>query len=283
MGYTRSPTVQVHSPRRARNTGATLGRPVGNGGVLPSGSMSAVTGQRRVQDVRRVRDIMRAGVRGGSYPHGLLPSEADLMTSCQAHRATVRAALVLLRDEGLIERTQGVGTHAVVHPVTTSLPEAHGVITPARDSIFNQRMRPRELDRSVVAAPATVAERLEIAPGTPCLRLEYVALHDEEPIAIATNYVRFPEAEQLRDTPFVSDWYRLLADAGVALSDSEFVFDCELADAPLAAVLGVRVGAPLISMEQIIYDLDGKPFDVAFIHTRGERFRFVSRGSKEQS
>jgi GntR family transcriptional regulator len=46
-------------------------------------------------------------------------------------------------------------------------------------------------------------------------------------------------------------------------------------------VLGVREGAPLISMEQIIYDVSGRAFDLAFIHTRGERFRFVSRGTKE--
>jgi GntR family transcriptional regulator len=226
--------------------------------------------------------MLRAAVQGGHYPDGQLPSEAELMATHRASRATVREALSLLGAEGLIERTQGVGTHVVVKPVKTSLPEAHGVIKPSRDSMFNQRMRPRELDRSVMPAPATVAERLGVVAGTPCLRLEYVALHDEEPIAVATNYVLFPEAEQLRGTPFVSDWYRLLDDAGVKLSDSEFVFDCELADAPLASVLDIREGAPLISMEQIIYDLSGRAFDLAFIHTCGERFRFVSRGSSKE-
>ncbi|SFK73297.1 GntR family transcriptional regulator [Amycolatopsis sacchari] len=256
-------------------------RPVGNGMYLPSRRMKPVSQQQRVHDVRRLRDMLRAAVQGGSYPDGQLPSEAELMASHQASRATVRQALALLRAEGLIERTQGVGTHVVLNTVATPLPEAHGVIKPSRESLWNQRMRPRELDRSVVPAPHTVAERLGVAPGTPCLRLEYVALHHEEPVAVATNYVLFPEAGRLRDTPFVSDWYRLLDDAGVRLSESEFVFDCELADAPLASVLGIREGAPLISMEQLIYDPAGRPFDLAFIHTRGERFRFVSRGTKE--
>jgi GntR family transcriptional regulator len=243
--------------------------------------MGSASQQQRVHAVRRLRDMLRAAVQGWRYPDGQLPSEAELMATHQASRATVRQALALLRAEGLIERTQGIGTHAVAKPVKTSLQEAHGVIKPSRESLFNQRMRPRELDRSVVPAPTTVAERLGAAPGTPCLRLEYVALHDEEPIAVATNYVLFPEAEQLRSTPFVSDWYRMLDDAGVELSDSELVLGCELADASLASVLGVREGAPLISMEQIIYDVSGRAFDLAFIHTRGERFRFVSRGTKE--
>lgn len=254
-------------------------RSVGNGGSLPSPRMrQPVSPQRRHHDVRRLRDMLRGAVQGGAYPDGHLPSEAELMTTHSASRATVRAALALLREEGLIERTQGIGTHAVTRPVNTSLPEAHGVLKPSQESLFNQRIRPRELDRSVVLAPVTVAERLGAEPGTRCLRLEYIALHAEEPIAIATNYVLFPEAEKLRVTPFVHDWYRLLADAGVELADSEFIFDCELADPALAAVLDVRAGAPLILMEQLIYDSAGRPFDLAFIHTRGERFRFVSRG-----
>ncbi|WP_236794311.1 GntR family transcriptional regulator [Amycolatopsis sp. GM8] len=244
--------------------------------------MRPVSPQQRVHEVRRLRDMLRGAVQGGHFPGGQLPGEGELMASHGASRATVRAALALLRAEGLIERTQGVGTHVVISPVKTSLPEAHGVIKPSRESMFNQRMRPRELDRSVVPAPPTVAARLGVPDGTPCLRLDYVSLHDEEPIAVATNYVLFPEGGQLRDTPFVSDWYRLLDDAGVRLSDSEFIFNCELADASLAAALGIREGAPLIAMEQLIYDLAGRPFDLAFIHTRGERFRFVSRGSSRE-
>jgi GntR family transcriptional regulator len=240
--------------------------------------MRQVSPQQRVHDLRRLRDMLRAAVQGGQYPDGQLPSEAELMAAHRASRATVREALALLRAEGLIERTQGIGTHAIVAPVSTTLTEAHGAITPKRDSMFNQRMRPRVLDRSVVPAPSTVAERLGVPDGTKCLRLDYVSLHEEEPIALATNYVLFPEAERLQDTPFVSDWYALLADAGVEMSESEFVIGCELADAPLASALSIREGAPLISMEQIIYDLQGRPFDLAFIHTRGERFRFVSRG-----
>ena len=264
----------------ARNDEVIRRRHPGNGSYLASPRVRPVAEQQRVHDVRRLRDLLRGAVQGGWYPDGQLPSEAELMATHQASRATVRAALARLRSEGLIERTQGIGTHAVVRPVKTSLPEAHGVIKPSRESMFNQRMRAREIDRSVVPTPTTVAGRLDVDAATPCLRLEYVALHDEEPVALATNYVLFPEAGKLRSTPMISDWYRLLEDAGVALSDSEFIFDCELADAPLASVLGVREGSPLISMEQIIYDLDGRPFDLAFIHTRGERFRFVSRGRK---
>ncbi|WP_344859476.1 GntR family transcriptional regulator [Amycolatopsis ultiminotia] len=234
----------------------------------------------RSHDVRRLRDLLRSAVQGDRLPGGQLPGEAELMAQHGLPRAAVREALALLRAEGLIERTQGIGTHAVTHPVSTGITEAHGTSSPAPTSVLNRRTRPRVLDRSVVPLPAVAAERLGAPPGTPCLRLEYVALHEEEPLWLATNYALFPEAEKLRDCPFITDWYALLADAGVEFGASEFVIGAETADPHTAAVLTVPAGAPVLAIEQTIVDVAGRLFDLAFIHTRADRFRIVSRGTR---
>lgn len=234
-------------------------------------------GPARAHGVRRVRDLLRFAVLRGAYADGPLPGESELMAAHGTSRATVREALALLRADGLIERTQGIGTHVVASTAITRLAEAHGAVNPAPDSMFNRRLRPRVLDRSVIPAPVTMAGRLGVPPGTSCLRLEYVALLEDQPVGLATNYVLFPEAGQLLDCPFVSDWYALLADAGVEFGESEFVIGCELADVTIAAELAVREGTPVISMEQTIADRTGRPFDLAFVYTLASRFRFVSR------
>ncbi|WP_329362103.1 GntR family transcriptional regulator [Streptomyces sp. NBC_00669] len=231
----------------------------------------------RVHEVRRLRDMIRTTIQRDGYPGGLLPHESELMAGHGMSRATVREALAMLRADGLIERTQGVGTHVVTATVTTGLAEAHGAVRPTANGLFDRRMRPRVLDRSRIPVPGTVAERLGVPLGTPCLRLEYVGLLDEEPLLVATNYALYPEAERLGDSPFVSDWYALMAAAGAAFGQSEFVIGSELADPLTADMLGLRPGAPLLAMEQVIYDPDGRPFDVAFIYTRSDRMRFMSR------
>jgi GntR family transcriptional regulator len=222
--------------------------------------------------------MLRAAVQGGRYPDGQLPSEAALMASHGSTRAAVREVLATLRSEGLIERTQGIGTHAVVRQVSARLMEAHGATAPTPDSMFNRRTRPHVLDRSELPAPASVADRLGVPIGTPCLRLEYVAIYEDEPMGVATNYVLFPEAARLRDCPFVTDWYALMADAGVELGESTFVIGCEVAEPLIAEVLGVSVGAPTFAIEQVIADLDGRLFDLAYGHMRADRFRLVSHG-----
>jgi GntR family transcriptional regulator len=233
-------------------------------------------------EVRRLRDLLRSAILRGGVPHGQLPGEHELMTSYGVTRATVREALALLRREGLIDRRQGVGTHVVVNAVLARLAEAHGAADPVVDSVFNRRMRPRILDRSTIPLSDIAAERLGARPGVPCLRLEYVALLEDEPFALATNYVLFPEAERLLTMPFDSDWYALLRDAGVGLGESEFVLGCAPADATTAPLLDVAEGAPLITIEQVIRDHAGRPFDLAHIHTRGDRFLFVSRAVRKR-
>jgi GntR family transcriptional regulator len=156
--------------------------------------------------------------------------------------------------------------------------EVHGVVSPGPGGMLSSgRTRPRVLDRSVMPAPPTAATGLGVAVGTPCLRLDYVALFDDEPVALATNYMLFPEAGLLLDCPFRSDWYEFLAEGGVEFGTSEFVIGCELADAGLAAELRVPAGTPVTSLEQTISDLAGRPFDLAFIYMLGRRFRIVSR------
>jgi GntR family transcriptional regulator len=81
----------------------------------------------------------------------------------------------------------------------------------------------------------------------------------------------------------VSDWYALLADAGIVLGDSEFVVGCVLADRVTAPVLDIREGAPLMVLEQTIRDPAGRVFDFAIVYSRADRSRFVSRASRESA
>lgn len=59
---------------------------------------------------RRIADELRARIRADELsPGALLPSEAGLAEQYDVARGTVRAALVALVDEGLIEVVPGIG------------------------------------------------------------------------------------------------------------------------------------------------------------------------------
>jgi len=71
---------------------------------------------------RAIADELRGRVESGELGAGrLLPSESELSRAHSVSRVTVRKALELLRDEGLIDARQGFGWFVAADPVRQAL------------------------------------------------------------------------------------------------------------------------------------------------------------------
>ena len=72
---------------------------------------------------QRVKHFLKAGLAAGRWPPGaLMPSEAELTAEFSVSRMTVNRAIRELQAEGLVQRSQGVGTFAApLHKVSSTL------------------------------------------------------------------------------------------------------------------------------------------------------------------
>ncbi|MEV0786243.1 TSUP family transporter [Streptomyces sp. NPDC050423] len=75
----------------------------------------------RAERARRIADTLRQRITSGLYEDGMLPDERALGHVLGTTRNTVREALGLLRDEGLITRRRGIGTRIVTVAVAAGL------------------------------------------------------------------------------------------------------------------------------------------------------------------
>ncbi|MFR9805013.1 GntR family transcriptional regulator [Pseudonocardia sp. RS010] len=232
---------------------------------------------RTAHGVRRLRDLLRAGMVRAGATGRKLPSERELMLSHGASRTAVREALGLLRDEGLVARLQGRGTVTLDLPALMSLREYHGVERPTPSSLLGGAIRSHVLEETTIPAPAGLAELLGREPGDPVLCVDYVGTVGDDPVVVATDYVRMPEAAAVAGTPFRTDWYVRLADAGLVVDDTEILFEAGVADAFDAELLAVRPGEPIMIMEQLLRDPAGETFNVAVIRSAGRRMTLHSR------
>ncbi|MFF0344804.1 GntR family transcriptional regulator [Kribbella sp. NPDC004875] len=233
---------------------------------------------RRVADqTRRIHDLLRASIIAEEFGYGSLPSEEELRAEFDAPRACVREALTLLEHEGLIVRVRGRGTFVASGRVWTSLREMHGIVQPTDDSIWHGRMRTQVLDWSEVPLSPPVARLLGRVAGDPVLRIDYVAVLDGAAIGGATNYVRFPEAGNLERSMLRVDFYEMLRLGGIAVARSTFRIDTGQADEHDTELFDVDPGAPMLVFEQIIYDDNDTPVDVAFCRTCASRTTLFSR------
>lgn len=81
-----------------------------------------ITPDREGAAYRQLATVLRDRIRGGALPPGQrMPSEKDLHDEFGLARETVRRALAVLRQEGLIEVRQGHGTYVVDAPPIVKL------------------------------------------------------------------------------------------------------------------------------------------------------------------
>src|SRR5215204_5876333 len=100
----------------------------------------------------------------------LLPSESELSARFGASRVTVRRALEVVRDEGLIAARQGFGWFVATEPVRQHLEYLGTVEDQLAASGRRAERKVREF--AFVPAPERVSRELELDAGEQVLRVE---------------------------------------------------------------------------------------------------------------
>ncbi|WP_156342870.1 phosphonate metabolism transcriptional regulator PhnF [Devosia sp. A16] len=141
---------------------------------------------------RQIADAIRLDIVGGKLESGdKLEGELSLAERFGVNRHTVRRALAVLEEEGVLRAEHGRGTF-VAEARRLSYPI--GRRTRFSEGLAGQvRQRSAELLSSKIErATPRLAEALAIKPGTRLLRQETVSFADGRPLARATGW--FPEA-----------------------------------------------------------------------------------------
>jgi GntR family transcriptional regulator len=241
---------------------------------------SGASQARRGRDsARRIRDLIRADMHRGAYADGRLPSEEQLMRQMHVSRSVIRGAFGLLRDEGLIDRIQGIGTVVAVELNTLTLEESQGV-APLGPGTRMSRSRPVVLSHEELELPPPIARHLGVDLHARGTRIEYIAVLGDKPIAAVTNYIRRPEAARLTEAAFTSDYYTYLADAGLVTTETTYLMESALADDIDAELLDVPVGSALMLAEQALLNANGEQFNYAFVRSRADMSAILSRARR---
>jgi len=186
-----------------------------------------------------------------SGPGTLLPSESDLSHEFDVSRVTIRRALDVLRDSGLVESRQGFGWYVALEPVRQHLDEL-GTIEGQLAQRGVQADR-RVLEFSFEEAPAKVAEVLGAGQ---VLRVKRLNLADGEPFAIVTVWCPAELGQHLsrrdvEDRPF----YELL---GRPLRGATQTIGADAATDDEARLLGVPPLSPVLRCDRVTTDTTGR-------------------------
>ncbi|GLZ32875.1 GntR family transcriptional regulator [Lentzea sp. NBRC 105346] len=202
-----------------------------------------------------------------AFPDGVLPDERFLATEFSVSRNSIREALDLLREEGLIDRVPGVGTVVVARKYSHGLNQLMGLAETLHEhgTVTNDVRALR-----VIKAPSSVAARLGSAEVVYVERLRRL---NGLPLSLDLTYLTLDVGEPLLSQDLENrDIFSLIEQtSGQRLGTAVVSLEAVNADAHSATVLEVPRGAALLVVERLSHFADGRPVDLEFIRMRGDR------------
>lgn len=218
---------------------------------------------------RAIAGELRRQLESDEYGAGrLLPSESALSATYAASRVTIRKALELLRDEGLIDARQGFGWFVATDPVRQALGRL-GTIEEQLESLGVESER-RVVGFRLVSAPPRVRRVLGTASVLEVRRLN---LANGEPFARVTVWC--PEAlgaHLTRSDVEASPFYDVL---DITIGRATQTIGAMAAGPDDAKLLAVPVGSPMLRCERVTRDGDDRPVLVSEFAFPAHRTEFV--------
>ena len=222
----------------------------------------------RKQKSSRYRDIatrLQKEIRLSKYPIGdLLPTETELMAHHSASRQTVREALRILMDQGLIVRRAGLGSVIIAT-------EPPVLFTHSVKSLTEWLRYSNETYRQVVRSGEIVADRklaalLKCEPGKHWFLIEAIRRVDQfaAPLGWTEIYVlrKFAGVVKRSDHGRTPVHEQIAKMFGQTTEYAQMEIFARKMPAALAKALQVKAGSPALTVVRRYYGLKEELFEV---------------------
>ena len=204
----------------------------------------------------QVAEQLEAAILDGTLPPGdRISNEVALAHDLGLSRPTMRQAIQVLVDKGMLVRKRGVGTQVVHGKIRRSVE-----LTSLYDDLSAAGQEPRTevLDVEITATTEEIAHELQISPGEPAWSLERIRYIGTEPLALMHNYLP-AETIDLNTVDLQSHGlYEALRRTGLHMRVAQQRIGARRAEAREARMLAEKRGAPLLTMRRTAYDDGGR-------------------------
>lgn len=223
---------------------------------------------------RELQRRFEQAVAEGVYARGERLEAVDLAERFQVNLDRMAAVLDTSYRKGLVER---IADEAAAFQVL-------GLVQTRFASVFTHTtesgLRPRSEVRLVEVEPATssVAEKLEVAAGSPVYRYVRTRYVNEEALANQTNYIPYEVCPGLEGDDVSRYSFQKLLEGKyhAVLTDMEEAFSILPAGDEDLQILGLPTGASVLLIERIARSATGRPLVWANIRVRPDRYQYVA-------
>lgn len=220
---------------------------------------------------RQLSTILTEQIKSGAYPaSSKLPTEMEMSQQYKLNRHTVRRALGVMEDEGLVYRIKGKGTFVTA----SKIPYKISTKTQFSTSILAIGLHPeaRLQNAYETAAGKDLAERLEVQPEERVTTLEILRLADKLPVCFTTSHLssaKFPGLQEFLKGSF--SLYQILWDQfGVEARRASSTFEVAMPESFDQEILQLSPKTPLLIVKSLAKDQDDNIVEYCITKFRGD-------------
>jgi GntR family transcriptional regulator len=226
----------------------------------------------------RIEETLAAEIAHGEYrPGDQLPTEDALLERFQVSRITVRRAIQNLVRRGLLEIRRGLGTFVLSPRIEAELTKLTGFVEDVNAA--GRSATARVVSQGVVAAPARVAERLQLSQGAKVMQIKRVRLADGMPISFDETYLPLPLGKQIvhNDLRLHPIFTLLEEEYGIPLVEADYELEAVIATKAVSDALRVKIGSPIFQIERTSMTTGNQPINYEVLSYRGDLVRFSTK------
>ena len=204
--------------------------------------------------------ILRMQIAEGLYPPGdRIPSESSISKKYGVSPMTVRQAIGVLTEQGLLERIQGSGTF--VKPL--NLAESRFELDSLREIFEDEKLtQVKVLQLTLERADAETAQKLRMSLGMRVILIRRLLLREARPVMFHEGRVRCDPTRPLVEAELnIGPLSELFTgqSSGAAKKGELAMIPATLGDME-ARLLDHPVGTPAFRLEYVVYDFRDVPF-----------------------
>ncbi len=278
-----APVATTQDSPVATRVSAAPDSPAAQNGPQAGGSVTrrtrgpAVTDRTREPAYLLIANEIAEQIGAGFYrPGAQLPTEAQLRARYGVSPMTVRRAISILLERGLVSTTQGKGTFVRSLDMGEAIFRLQEMTDLWADDASVEVLL---LKARIIPANETVAKMLELAPGARIVYLRRLIKRSGVPLVYQLEHVVYDAHRPLVEAELqVTSLEGLLrSPLVVGMPSGRLTIQAVSLDADAAAALRVPEGSPAFSLESLFHDFDGRPVSWGHFLCRADQFRLTSQ------
>ncbi|MGI8313611.1 GntR family transcriptional regulator [Halobacillus mangrovi] len=229
---------------------------------------------------RRIAQQIKDEIEKGNWREGeAIPTEKHLSEQYNASRVTIRQAIKVLVEEGLLEKIQGSGTYVKEQKIEHNIFELLSFTEEMRK--LNKEPVNHILDFQLIEPPDYIRRRLQLAPDEKVFYVRRQRLVDEVPYVLEDTYLPVSLFPDLSYSIMKGSKYDYIEKVvGMKIKDSFQEVIPVLPSKDVAEALNVDASMPILKMQSYSVFVDGTIFEYSENHFKSDEYKFTLKASR---